>query len=258
MLKKRIIPTLLYKDFGLVKGKKFDNSRRVGPVLPAINIYNNRGVDELIFLDIVSTIKEEEPDYEQIKDFSKYCFVPLTVGGGIKKKDQVQRLLEAGADKITINSAAYTDKNLIEKVSNNFGSQCVVASVDYRNEDGKYICYSHSGNIKTGEEVLDWVKSLENMGSGEIIVNNIDKDGTMQGYDLEVIKKITEVVNIPVIASGGAGEFQDMYKAIYESNAAAVAAASIFHFTEKTPAEAKLFLQNKGIDIRRNFSIENV
>ncbi len=258
MLKKRVIPTLLYKDFGLVKGKKFDNSRRVGPVLPAINIYNNRGVDELIFLDIVSTIKGQEPDYEQIYDISKYCFVPLTVGGGIKNIDHVKRLLEAGADKITINSAAYTDKSLIGKIANKFGSQCVVGSIDYRTENEKSICYSHSGNIKTEEEAIDWAKTLENMGAGEIIINSIEKDGTMEGYDLEVINKIATFVNIPVIASGGAGKFQDMYKAIYESQASAVAAASIFHFTEKTPAEAKLFLESKGINIRRNFSSENI
>jgi len=258
MLKKRVIPTLLYKDFGLVKGKKFDNTRRVGPVLPAINIYNRRGVDELIFLDIVSTIKDQEPDYEQVYDISKYCFVPLTVGGGIKNIDQVKRLLEAGADKITINSAAYTNKNLIEKIANRFGSQCVVGSIDYRKKDGKFICFSHSGNIKTEEEAIDWAKNLEDMGAGEIIINSIEKDGTMEGYDLEVINKITSIVNVPVIASGGAGGFQDMYKAIYESKASAVAAASIFHFTENTPAEAKLFLEEKGVNIRRNFAYENI
>ncbi len=253
MLKKRIIPTLLFKDFGLVKGSGFNNWRRIGPVLPAVKVYNNREVDELIFLDVSNPETLNEPDYEVVDDLSKHCFVPLTVGGGITSIDQVQKLLSYGADKVSVNSSAYKNPYLITEIANAHGSQCVVGSIDVKKINGKWICFSNSGKKETKYDPISWAKYLEELGVGEILITSIDKDGTMSGYDQELISSVTRVVNIPVIASGGAGKYSDMEKAILHSGASAVAAASIFHFTESTPAEAKKYLERKGIPIRKIF-----
>ncbi len=253
MLKKRIIPTLLYKELGLVKGSCFDSWRRIGPILPAVKVYNSREVDELIFLDILSTNNNSDIDYETISGFSKFCFVPLTVGGGIKNINQVKKLLEIGADKISINSAAYENPKLIEEVANQFGSQCIVASIDARKEGDKWTCISNSGTENKNINPIFWSKRLEDLGAGEILITSIDKDGTRNGYDLDLISNVSKNVKIPVIASGGAGSYQDMYKAINLGGASAVAASSIFHFTEMTPLEAKNYLQEKGIPIRVNY-----
>ncbi len=253
MLKKRIIPTLLYKEMGLVKGSKFNSWRRVGPVLPSIKVYNTREVDELIFLDIAATQNKSDIDYETIREFSKFCFVPLTVGGGINNINQVNKLLEIGADKISINSSAYENPRLIEEVANQYGSQCVVASIDAKKTGNKWTCFSNSGTKDKKINPITWSKKLEELGAGEILITSIDKDGTNEGYDYDLISEITSQVKVPVIASGGAGKYDDMYKAIDISGASAVAAASIFHFTEMTPMEAKLFLDKKGISIRKNY-----
>jgi len=255
MLKKRIIPTLLYKDLGLVKGRKFKNLRKVGPVLPAIKVYNSREVDELIFFDIAASDNNSFVDYDTISEFSKFCFVPLTIGGGIDSIEKVKKLLEIGADKISINSAAYGNPNLVEQIANQFGSQCVVSSVDVKKVNNKWTCFSNSGTKNKDICPIIWCKRLEDLGAGEILITSIDKDGTNQGYDLELIQEITSEVKIPVIASGGAGKYDDMYKALELSGASAVAAASIFHFTEMTPNEAKLFLESKGIPIRKNWTL---
>lgn len=251
MLKTRIIPTLLWKDVGLVKGTQFDSWRRVGTVLPAIKVYNTREVDELILVDITATREAHEPDYDSIVDFTAECFVPLTVGGGIKNVQQIKKLLRAGADKVAINSAAYQTPELIHQAADLFGKQCVVVSIDARKlPDGRYECYSHAGTQATGKSPQEWAKMVENLGAGEILLTSIDLDGTMQGYDLELIRQVTDSVNIPVIASGGAGCYEDMYQAI-SVRASAVAAASIFHFTEQTPLEAKKYLAAKGVPMRR-------
>lgn len=253
MLKKRIIPTLLFKDFGLVKGSGFNNWRRIGPVLPAIKVYNTREVDELIFLDVANSETLNEPDYEVVDDLSKHCFVPLTVGGGITRIDQVQKLLSCGADKVSINSSAYENPDLIKEIVNTHGSQSIVGSIDAKKINNNWICFSNSGKKETKYDPVTWAKNLEELGVGEILITSIDRDGTMSGYDQDLISAVTGIVNIPVIASGGAGEYSDMEKAILGSGASAVAAASIFHFTECTPAKAKEYLERKGIPIRKNF-----
>lgn len=251
MLKIRVIPTLLWKNFGLVKGVAFDSWRRVGPVLPAIKIYNTRDVDELILLDISASLEANLPDFDSIADFSEECFVPLTVGGGITNVEQIQMLLRAGADKVTINTGAYTSPNLVDEAAKRFGSQCLVASIDARRtECGYYRCFSHSGSIVTDRQPDSWAKELEDRGAGEVLITSIDRDGTMEGYDLELIDRVVRAVNLPVIASGGAGNYEHMRQAIQEAGASAVAAASIFHFTEQTPAEAKKFLASALIPIR--------
>lgn len=251
MLKTRIIPTLLWKDFGLVKGMGFDSWRRVGSVLPAIKVYNTREVDELILVDISATQDNREPDYESVAEFSAECFVPLTVGGGIRTLDNITNLLRAGADKVCINSVAYDHPQLVQEASARFGAQCIVASVDARRmESGKHQCYSHSGEVPRDIEPSEWAKRLEELGVGEILITSIERDGTMQGYDIELIKKVSSLVKIPVIASGGAGSYEHMVEAVKHGGSSAVAAASIFHFTEQTPKQAKKHLDKKGIKVR--------
>ncbi len=258
MLKVRVIPTLLWKNFGLVKGVRFDSWRRVGPVLPAIKVYNTRDVDELVLVDITASLDVVNPDYESVHDFANDCFVPLTVGGGIAHIDQIQRLLRAGADKISINTAAYANPWLVDEAAERFGAQCVVASVDARRmEDGSYRCFSHAGTVPTDKRPEEWAKELEARGAGEILITSIDRDGTMLGYDLELIDRVAHSVNLPVIASGGAGNYEHMRQAIQEAGASAVAAASIFHFTEQTPAEAKKALLAAGIPVRENYAYAN-
>lgn len=253
MLKVRIIPTLLWKDVGLVKGVSFNSWRRVGPVLPAVKVYNRRDVDELILVDIVATRTEAEPDYSSVHDFADECFVPFTVGGGVTRLEQFQRLLRAGADKISINTAAYLNPNLIDDGARRFGAQCVVASIDARAIDGRYVCFSHAGTVATGRNVAEWARELADRGAGEILVTSIDRDGTMQGYDLELIQAVVSAVNVPVIASGGAGTYEHMREAIQQAGASAVAAASMFHFTHQTPAEAKKALAAAGIPVRHAY-----
>lgn len=255
MLKVRIIPTLLWKNVGLVKGVAFNSWRNIGSVLPAIKVYNNRDVDELILLDILGHRSNDEPDIESINEFGQDCFVPFTVGGGIKNSEQVQSLLRAGADKIAINTELYSHPEIINKIANRHGSQCVVASVDVRKDctEKKWHCFSHAGQQATGRAVCEWCKELENRGAGEILLTSIERDGTMSGYDLELIESVVNTVDIPVIASGGAGNYQHMIKAVIDAGASAVAAASMFHFTEQTPAGAKAAMLQAGIPIRSGF-----
>ena len=253
MLKVRVIPTLLWKQFGLVKGVSFNSWRRVGPVLPAIKVYNQREVDELVLVDIVAHLGEDDPDFESINEYGQDCFVPLTVGGGLTRIDQVQRMLRAGADKVAINTAAYTRPELISEIAKRHGTQCVVASIDVREQEGGWACFSHAGQQATGREVVNWARELEDRGAGEILITSIERDGTMLGYDLPLIETVVSAVKIPVIASGGAGSYQHMIDAVKKAGASAVAAASIFHFTEQTPAEAKVAMANAGIPVRQLF-----
>jgi imidazole glycerol-phosphate synthase subunit HisF len=253
MLKVRVIPTLLWKQFGLVKGEAFDSWRRVGSVLPAVKVYNQREVDELILLDIVAHLSPDDPDFESITEFGQDCFVPLTVGGGVTHIDQVQRLLRVGADKVAVNTEAYARPSFIDEIANRHGAQCVVASVDVRFQDGAWWCFSHAGLQATGRDVVAWVRELEDRGAGEILITSIDRDGTMQGYDLPLIEAVAEAVKVPVIASGGAGSYQHMVEAVIQAGASAVAAASIFHFTEQTPAGVKAALAAAGVQVRQPF-----
>lgn len=252
MLKVRIIPTLLWKNVGLVKGMSFNSWRRVGTAMPAIKVYNTRQVDELIFLDITATQEGREPDYETIEELTAECFVPMTVGGGVRSLEHVKNLLRAGADKVAINSAAYEMPDLIREAANKFGSQCIVASIDVRKQqNGKYECYSRSGTQATGIELTAWVKTVEGQGAGEILITSVELDGTMEGYDLEMLRQVTNSVQkIPVIASGGAGNYEHLNQALKESGVSAVAAASIFHFTQQTPLEAKKYLSERGVPVR--------
>jgi imidazole glycerol-phosphate synthase subunit HisF len=254
MLKARVIPTLLWKEFGLVKGVGFDSWRRTGSVLPAVKVYNAREVDELILVDIRASIEGTSPDLEAVSDFADECSVPLTVGGGIRTVSQILALLHAGADKISVNSTLYENPDLVNQAAHRFGSQCVVVSVDVRRLGGdRMTCVSHAGTRDTGCNPIDWACELADRGAGEILLTSVDRDGTMTGYDLDLIERVASRVTIPVIASGGAGNYQHMIDAV-RAGASAVAAASIFHFTEQTPAGAKAAMESAGIPVRRNFA----
>ena len=252
MLKTRIIPTLLVKDLGLVKGEGFDSSRRIGTVLPAVKVYNRRHVDELVILDIAATLAGRETDIGEIEQIAGSCFVPLTVGGGIKTLDHVKALLRAGADKVLINSAAYDTPGLITEVAESFGVQCVVAGIDaMRDADGTAWCYSHCGTKKQDVTPADWARRVEEAGAGEILITSIPHDGKMEGYDLALIKEVSDAVSIPVIAAGGAGSYDDFLKAVREAGAQAVSASAMYQFTQATPLEAKTMLTENGILVRK-------
>ncbi len=251
MLKVRVMPTLLFKNFGLVKGISFDSWRRIGSLMQAIKVYNMREVDELIFLDISATNERRSPDFETVDEIADECFMPLTVGGGIQTVADVRKLLQVGADKVAINSAALSTPELIQSVAQQFGSQCVVVSIDAKKlPNGTYEVFTHSGKQPTGKDPVILAKEVESLGAGEILLTSIDLDGTMNGYDIELIKCVSNAVSIPVIASGGAGNYEHMAAALIDGHASAVAAASMFHFTEQTPLEAKRFLKKHNINVR--------
>ncbi len=255
MLKTRVIPTLLKKQLGLVKGKKFRELRRVIDVMPLIKIYNKRDVDELILLDIENTLNLKEINLDFISTLAKELNIPFGYGGGIKSFSDVKNILYSGADKIVINSALYDNLNLIDDVGENIGAQSIVVSIDVKKINNKYYCFSHCGTKNRKIEIINYLKLLSNQSFGEILLCSIDNEGTMNGYDLDLIKLVSKKINKPIIASGGAGSYHDMFKAL-ESGATAVAAGSIFHFTELTPAGAKKYLYQRGINIRDGFKFK--
>jgi imidazole glycerol-phosphate synthase subunit HisF len=251
MLKIRMIPTLLYKDYGLVKGTCFNSWRRTGSAMQQIKVYNMREVDELIFVDISASLAGRPPDYALIDDLADDCFMPMTVGGGISNVEQARRVLQVGADKVSINSAAIYNPNIISEIAERFGSQCVVVSIDYKTyKDGTSEVFTYSGSKSTGIDPVQFAIEAERRGAGEILLTSIDRDGTFKGYDVECIRRVSDAVSIPVIASGGAGSYEDMRQVIVDGNVSAVAAASIYHFTHLTPPEAKLYLFSQGLQVR--------
>lgn len=251
MLKVRVMPTLLYEDLGLVKGIGFDSWRRVGGLMQAIKVYNMRGVDELVFLDIAATREGRRPDFELVDDFADECFMPLAVGGGITSVDDVRELLRVGADKVVVNSAAFENPDLIAEVSERFGAQCIVVSIDFRTHpDGTREVFTRSGAMATGRDPVDFAIEAERLGAGEILLTSVEKDGAMTGYDIATTREVAMSATVPVIAAGGCGSYRDMFDAIREASASAVAAASVYHFTQATPLEAKRYLSERGIDVR--------
>lgn len=252
MLKTRVIPTLLIRDVNLVKGPAFDSWRAIGAPMQSVKVFNRREVDELILLDIAATPAGRGPDIDMVAMLAQECFVPLTVGGGITQLDDIRQLLLVGADKVSINSAAYATPELIRAASEAYGAQCIVAALDYRTHaNGQRECYSRCGTVATGRGPVEWAKELENLGAGEIQVTSIERDSMMEGYDLQTIADIAAAVSVPVIASGGAGSYDDMVQAI-KVGASAVSAASIYLFTQATPLEAKAHLAAAGIPVRNH------
>lgn len=251
MLKTRIIPTLLYRDFGLVKGVAFDSRRAIGSPLQAIKVYEMRGVDELVFLDVRATLEGRGPDFALIDDLADECFMPLTVGGGVRTVDDVRGLLRVGADKVAINTALVECPGLVRDAAALFGSQCVVASIDTRRSVAhvRTSVWTHAATIDTGRDAVEVAQLAERDGAGEILLTSADTDGTLTGYDLETLARVTAAVTIPVIASGGAGDFDDFVAAL-GAGASAVAAAAMFHFTEQTPLEARNHIRAAGYPTR--------
>jgi cyclase len=250
VLKIRVLPTLLFKDVGLVKGVGFDSWRRVGSAMQAVKVYNLREVDELVFLDVSATREDRPPDFDSIDELADECFMPLTVGGGVRSLEDVSRLLQVGADKVAINTSAIERPELVREVAQRFGSQCVVVSIDARRRaDGTHEVFTRAGTNPTGVDPVTAARRAEAMGAGEILLTSIERDGAMIGYDLELTRAVAHAVSIPVIASGGAGTYADMAAAL-EQGAAAVAAAAMFTFTQQTPLEAKRYLRGHGFPVR--------
>jgi cyclase len=219
--------------------------------MQAVKVYNTRDVDELILLDIEATPENRAPDYELISSLAEECFVPLAVGGGIRDIEMVRRLLRVGADKVCINTAVYQAPHLVSEAAKRFGAQCVVVAIDVRRQaNGRYECYGNCGRIPTGRDPVEWAKEVEKLGAGEIFLTSIDRDGTLEGYDLGLIQAVSKGVNIPVIASGGAGSYDHMLQAIQFAGASAVAASSMYLFTQNTPLEAKEYLSARGVAVR--------
>jgi len=247
VLKVRIMPTLLHRGAGLVKGVGFDSWRTVGAPLQAVRVYNLRQVDELVFLDIDATRDGRDPDYALVDDLADDCFMPLTVGGGVRSVEHVERLLEVGADKVAIGSACLEVPTLVADVARRFGAQCVVASVDV--SEGRRVV-TRSGTHPTDLDPVAHCRRLEAEGAGEILLTSVERDGTMEGYDLELCRRISDAVSIPVIASGGAGSVAHIAEVLREGGASAAAMASVFHFTELTPLEIKAGLAAQGFPVR--------
>lgn len=256
MLKVRVIPTLLWKQLGLVKGVGFNSWRRVGPVLPAVKVYNARDVDELVFVDITASLERRAPDPELVAEFADECGVPLTVGGGIRTLEQIDALLHAGADKVALNSVLFEEPSLVERAANRFGCQCVMASLDVVVTPDGYRCATHAGTRVTDRDPVSMARDLVERGAGEILLTSVERDGTMTGYDVDLIAAVSPAVSVPVIASGGAGHYDHLIQAVRQGGASAVAAASIFHYTQQTPSEAKAAMLAAGIPVRQNFRIE--
>jgi cyclase len=220
--------------------------------MQAVKVYNLREVDELVFLDITATQEGRTPDFDTVDELADECFMPMAVGGGIRTLDDVRHLLQVGADKVVINTAAIETPHLITQVSQRFGAQCVVVSIDAKRiADGTFQVYTHAGTVPVGKDPVRWAREAERLGAGEILITSIERDGTMSGYDLELIRQVSQAVSIPVISSGGAGNYGHMAQALREGRASAVAAASIFHFTQQTPLEAKRYLHENGFNVRR-------
>ena len=251
MLKKRIIPCLDINKGRVVKGINFVNLVDAGDPVEQAKIYNDNGADEICFLDITASHEDRNIILEVVKKTTKDCFVPLTVGGGVRSMQDISNLLLAGADKVSINTAAVVNENLIKEAAEKFGSQCIVVAVDVKKvNNNKWDIFTHGGRKATGKNVLNFVKKMEKLGAGEILLTSMDRDGTKKGYDLDLTKKVSNLVNIPVIASGGVGNLEHLHQGFKIGKASAVLAASIFHFGEYSILEAKQYLDSKGIPVR--------
>ena len=250
MLKNRIIPCLDVKNGRVVKGINFLNLKDAGDPVEQAKIYSDGGADEICFLDITASNENRETIFDVIKRTSKNCFVPLTVGGGVKSLQDINKLLVYGADKVSINTAAVNNKNLIKDSSKKFGSQCIVVAIDAKQKKDKWEIFTHGGRNKTGIDVIDFVKRMEDDGAGEILITSMDRDGTQKGYDIKLISEIEKNVNIPIIASGGVGNLEHLFEGIKYGKASAVLAASIFHYGLHSIYEAKQYLDSKGIPVR--------
>jgi len=250
MLKNRIIPCLDVKNGRVVKGINFVNLKDAGDPVEQAKIYSEGGADEICFLDITASNENRETIYDVVRETSKKCFVPLTVGGGIRSINDINKLLNCGADKVSINTAAVQNPKVVIESSKKFGSQCIVVAIDAKKKNDSWEIFTHGGINKTGIDAIKFSKQMEENGAGELLVTSMDRDGTQIGYDIELMKKISSTVNIPIIASGGVGNLDHLVDGVKLGNANALLAASIFHYGKYSVLEAKQYLESKGIPVR--------
>ena len=262
MLARRVIPCLDVHDGKVTRGVQFGRAeagelRNVGDPVELALRYNDQGADEMVFFDITASAHDRSSMVDVIERAADCCFMPLTVGGGIRTLDDMSIMLKAGADKISINSAAISHPELIQEGAKKFGSQCIVVSIDAKRvNDDRWEVFSHGGRKSTGMDTVEWARKVVGHGAGEIVLNSIDADGTKAGYDLVITKRISESISVPVVASGGAGNLEHMAQVLETGKADAVLAASIFHFGEYTVSDAKDYLSSKGIPIRTMAALE--
>ena len=256
MLAKRVVPCLDVKDGRVVKGVRFVDLRDAGDPVEAALAYDAQGADELVFLDITASHEARDTMLDVVRRTAEGIYMPLTVGGGIRSVDDVRRLLRAGADKISLNTAALERPAVIREAVERFGSQCIVVAIDARREPGRpdepprWGVYTHGGRRAAGRDALDWAREAVALGAGEILLTSMDRDGTKDGYDLELTRAVSQSVSVPVIASGGAGSLEHLYEGLVDGCADAALAASIFHFGTHTIAEAKAYLRGRGVEVR--------
>ncbi|WP_029551229.1 imidazole glycerol phosphate synthase subunit HisF [Thermocrinis jamiesonii] len=250
MLAKRIIPCLDVDRGRVVKGVKFQNLRDAGDPVEAAKSYEDQGADELVFLDISASAEGRKILIDVVKNVAETVFMPFTVGGGIASLEDIRKLLEAGADKVSINTSAVKNPQLIYESAKRFGSQCIVIAIDAKRSGKGWEVYIHGGRTPTGLDVVEWAKRVESLGAGEILLTSMDADGTKRGYDIELNRAVSEAVRIPVIASGGAGNMEHFYEVFSQSKVDAALAASLFHFKEVSIPELKKYLKSRGINVR--------
>ena len=250
MLKNRIIPCLDVKNGRVVKGINFVDLKDAGDPVEQAKIYSEDGADEICFLDITASNENRSTIYEVVKKTSEKCFVPLTVGGGVRSIEDINKLLKCGADKVSINTAAVQNTKIVMESSSKFGSQCIVVAIDAKRKGDGWEIFTHGGRKETGINAIKFAKQMEEYGAGELLVTSMDRDGTQKGYDIDLIKEISEMVGIPIIASGGVGNLDHLAEGITKGKANAVLAASIFHYGKYSLKEAKQYLDSKGIPVR--------
>jgi cyclase len=250
MLAKRLIPCLDVKDGRVVKGVRFVDLRDAGDPVEAALAYDSQGADELVFLDITASHENRKIMLDVVARTAEGIYMPLTVGGGIRGIADVRALLRAGADKVSLNTAALERPELIKEAAERFGSQCIVVAIDARRENARWGVFTHGGRRPAGRDAVEWARTAVGLGAGEILLTSMDRDGTKDGYDLELTRAVAEAVDVPVIASGGAGSLEHMCEGLVEGQADAVLAASIFHFGIHTIAEAKRYLRERGVEVR--------
>ena len=250
MLKNRIIPCLDVKDGRVVKGINFLDLVDAGDPVKQASYYSQNGADEICFLDISASLEKRNTMLNIVRKTAEEVFIPLTVGGGISSIHNIRSLLKAGADKVSINSAAIINQKIVQESSDHFGSQCIVVAVDVKKIENDWIVFSHGGTINTNINALEWLEKVQELGAGEILLTSMDKDGTKSGFDIELLKVATNILQIPVIASGGVGAKEHFFEGVFEGGASALLAASVFHFNEFSIKEVKQFLSDRNIEVR--------
>ena len=250
MLKKRIIPCLDVKDGRVVKGINFIDLVDAGDPVEQAKFYSENGADEVCFLDISASLEERDTMLDVLKKTAEEVFIPLTVGGGIKSIKNIKDSLMAGADKVSINSAAIKNPDIIKNASEHFGNQCIVVAIDVKKIGSSWMVHSHGGTINTNIEAFGWLEKTQNLGAGEILLTSMDRDGTKLGFDIELLSKASKILDIPLIASGGVGKIDHFYEGVEKGQADALLAASVFHFNEISIMEVKEFLKTKNIAVR--------